>query len=79
MEQQIIKVIEKIRPYLQRDGGDIEFVRFDVATGVVYVNMLGACVGCHGLYDTLKMGIEILIMEEVEGVTAVELAEESMG
>jgi Fe-S cluster biogenesis protein NfuA len=70
MEKEIIKVLEKIRPYIQRDGGDVEFVRVD-QDGVVTVRMLGACMDCMALDTTLKEGIEATLIEEVEGVTAV--------
>ena len=64
------KIIEKIRPYLVRDGGDVEFVRIE--NGIVYVRMLGACVGCSSIDTTLKDGIEALILEEVPGIIGVE-------
>ncbi len=70
MEKEIIKVLEKIRPYIQRDGGDVEFVRVD-QDGVVTVRMLGACMDCMALDTTLKEGIEATLIEEVDGVTAV--------
>lgn len=73
IEKQIIKVIDKIRPYIQRDGGDVEFVRFH--EGVVYVRMLGACQGCSSVYDTLEGGIESILLDEVPGVKRVLLAE----
>lgn len=69
IEESIISVINKIRPYLQRDGGDIEFVRF--AEGIVYVNMLGACAGCSMIDATLKDGVEQILIEEVPGVLEV--------
>ena len=69
-EKKIKKIIDKIRPYLVRDGGDIEFVR--VENGIVYVRMLGACVGCSSIDVTLKDGIEALLLEEVEGIIGVE-------
>lgn len=72
-EKEIIEVIEKIRPYMQRDGGDVEFVSFE--DGIVYVNMHGACSDCLMLDDTLKLGIEALLLEEVEGVREVRVAE----
>lgn len=72
-EQEIIKVIDKIRPYLQRDGGDVEFVSF--IDGIVYVNMHGACSDCMMLDDTLKLGIEAILLEEVEGVKEVRVAQ----
>ena len=40
-EKQIVEILEKLRPYLQRDGGDVEYVKFE--DGIVYVQMLGAC------------------------------------
>lgn len=69
MEQDIKDVIEKIRPYLQRDGGDIEFDSFK--DGIVYVRMLGACVGCSMIDETLKDGVEQILIEEVPGVLEV--------
>lgn len=68
-EEEIKKVIHKLRPYLQRDGGDIEFVKFD--EGVVYVQMHGACEGCLMLDSTLKDGVEQILIEEVPGVLEV--------
>ena len=68
--EEIKKVIEKLRPYLQRDGGDIEYVDFKY--GIVFVKMLGACAGCTMLDDTLKDGVEQILMEEVPGVLEVQ-------
>ena len=59
IEEQIKTVIHKLRPYLQRDGGDIEFVEFK--DGIVYVKMLGACAGCTMLDETLKDGVEQIL------------------
>lgn len=70
IEKEIIKVIDKLRPYLQRDGGDIEYLSFQ--DGIVYVKMLGACAGCHMLDETLKEGVEQILLEEVPGVISVE-------
>ena len=66
IEEQIKNVIHKLRPYLQRDGGDIEYV--DFKDGIVYVRMLGACAGCTMIDETLKDGVEQILMEEVPGV-----------
>ena len=63
------KVINKLRPYLNRDGGDIELI--DFKDGIVYVKMLGACAGCSMLDETLKDGVEQILMEEVPGVLGV--------
>ena len=70
-EKQIIKCIEKIRPYIQAEGGDVDFVKFE--DGIAYVTVFGACVGCMALSDTLTQGIGALIMDEVEGVKDVRL------
>mgnify|MGYP002552258544 FL=1 len=70
IEEQIKNVIHKLRPYLQRDGGDIEYV--DFKDGIVYVRMLGACAGCTMINDTLKDGVEQILMEEVPGVLEVQ-------
>ena len=70
IEEQIKNVIHKLRPYLQRDGGDIEYV--DFKDGIVYVRMLGACAGCTMIDDTLKDGVDQILMEEVPGVLEVQ-------
>ena len=70
--EEIKKVIEKIRPYIQRDGGDLEFVSFE--DEIVYVRFLGACVDCMSIGETLKDGVEAIILDEVSGVKAVVLA-----
>ena len=69
----ITNVINRIRPYLQTDGGDAEFVKFE--NGVVYVRMLGACIGCGSVDVTIKECIEAILLEEVEGVIGVESIE----
>ena len=71
MEEQLIETIEAIRPALQADGGDISFVGVDEETGVVEVELVGACVSCPASTMTLKAGIERILMDRVEGVTAV--------
>ena len=72
-ETEIKQSIEKIRPYINRDGGDVEFVAYDETEGKVTVRMLGACVGCHAVDQTVFYGIQSLLMEEVAGVKSVEL------
>ncbi len=62
--------IAKIRPFLQRDGGDIELV--EVSDGIVKVRLTGACKGCPMSQMTLKQGVERAIMKEVPGVTEVQ-------
>ncbi len=70
IEKQAAEVIEKIRPYIQRDGGDIRFVKYE--DGIVYVEMLGACVGCSLIDTTLTDGVEAILLEEVPGIIGVE-------
>jgi len=69
IEKQIITVLEKIRPFLNRDGGDIEFVKFQ--DGEVFVRMIGACAGCDLIDSTLQDGVATLLKEEVPGVVKV--------
>ena len=68
-EEQVIDVINRIRPYLNSDGGDVEFVKFE--NGIVYVKLIGACAGCAMQDATLKDGLEALLLEEVPGVVEV--------
>ena len=68
-EEKIKEVINKLRPYLISDGGNIEFVKFE--DGIVYIKMLGACAGCALIDYTLKDGVEMDIKEEVPEVKEV--------
>lgn len=68
-EEKIKEIINKIRPYLIGDGGDIEFVKYE--DGILYIKMLGACAGCALIDYTLKDGIEMAIKEEVPEVKEV--------
>lgn len=72
MENQIIALLQKVRPALQADGGDVEFVSFDEKTGVVKVKLQGACGGCPMATMTLKNGIERYLKEALPQITAVE-------
>jgi Fe-S cluster biogenesis protein NfuA len=69
----IRKTLDKIRPFINRDGGDIEFVKFE--EGIVYVRFLGACQNCSAVQETLANGVEVIIMEEVPGVVAVKMVD----
>lgn len=71
IEQQIEKVLERIRPALHMDAGDIEFVKFDAQTGRVHVRLRGACVGCPMSEITLKMGVEAALKEAVPQIKEV--------
>ena len=68
----IKKTLEKIRPFLQRDGGDCEFDSFE--DGIVYVKVSGACEECTLINEDIESGVEVILMEEVPGVIAVRLA-----
>jgi Fe-S cluster biogenesis protein NfuA len=70
IEKQVKEILHKVRPYLQRDGGDVKYIKFE--DGIVYVEMMGACVGCSALDSTLKDGIEAILLEEVPGIIGVE-------
>ncbi len=68
-EEKIKNIIDKLRPFLINDGGDIEFIKYE--NNIVYIKMLGACAGC-GLIDiTLKDGIETAIKEEIPNIKEV--------
>jgi len=71
MTEQVREIIEGIRPLLQRDGGDIELVNVDEQTGIVSVQLQGACKGCPGARMTLKMGVERHLKERIPAVQEV--------
>jgi Fe-S cluster biogenesis protein NfuA len=70
MRENVEKALDKIRPALQRDGGDIELI--DVVDGVVKVRLTGACGGCPMSQMTLKMGVERVLKQQVPEVKSVE-------
>jgi Fe-S cluster biogenesis protein NfuA len=72
IKDQIQESLDKIRPYLQADGGDVEFVELSEDGKVVQVRLQGACGGCPGATMTLKMGIERALRRDVPGVETVE-------
>jgi Fe-S cluster biogenesis protein NfuA len=72
MKEKVEKVLNEIRPMLQRDGGDVELV--SVEDGVVKVRLQGACAGCPMSQMTLRNGIEKVLKEKVPEVKAVEPA-----
>lgn len=72
--KEVKKVIRKLRPYLNQDGGDLEFV--DFKDGVVYIKLLGACMGCSSSDDTIKNSIEAMLLEGVPYVIGVEKVED---
>ncbi len=71
MQSQVEEVIEVIRPAIQADGGDISLVGIDEDSGVVTVELHGACVGCPASTVTMKAGIERIMKDRVPWVTSV--------
>jgi Fe-S cluster biogenesis protein NfuA len=71
MEQKIIEALEKIRPFLQRDGGDIEFVEL-TEDMTVKVKLQGHCAGCPGAQMTIKGVVERILKESYPEIKAVE-------
>ncbi|MCP4222423.1 MAG: NifU family protein [Actinomycetia bacterium] len=71
MRDKVEEVIAVIRPAIQADAGDIALIDVDEATGLVTVELQGACVTCPASTQTLKMGIERILKDRVEGVTEV--------
>ena len=71
--QLIQTTLDKVRYFLQRDGGDCEFV--DFKDGIVYVRMHGACQGCAYANNDIKELVEVILQEEVPGVVEVRLAD----
>jgi Fe-S cluster biogenesis protein NfuA len=71
VEAQLLEALEAIRPALQMDGGDIRVVEMHEDTGVLDVELLGACTGCPMSTQTLKAGIERILKDRVPGITAV--------
>lgn len=71
MEKNIKEAIENIRPFLQRDGGDIEFVEY-TEDKIVKVRLQGACHGCAGAQMTLKGVVERILKEQYPEIVGVE-------
>jgi Fe-S cluster biogenesis protein NfuA len=74
LKNKILTILDKIRPALQADGGDVEFVEL-TADNVVKVRLQGACKGCPMSQMTLKQGIEKFLLKEIPEIKAVESAE----
>ena len=70
LRDRVAAVLEKIRPLVQADGGDVELVDVD-DEGVVSVRLRGACIGCPSAAITLTLGIERSLKEEIPEVTRV--------
>lgn len=72
MRAEIEKVIAAVRPAVQADKGDIKLVSIDTDTGIVEVELMGACTSCPASSSTLKAGVERIMKDRVPGVTEVQ-------
>ena len=70
-EQEVRETLEDVRPHLQADGGDIDFV--GIEDGVVKVRLKGACAGCSMSQMTIKWGVEDYLKKKIPGIIAVEV------
>ena len=68
-ELKIKKTIDKIRPYLINDGGDLEFIKYE--NNIVYIKLTGACENCPMMDITIKDGIEQLLINEIPEIKEV--------
>lgn len=73
LESKVINVLNQIRPYLQQDGGDLEFVELS-DDNIVYVKLQGACGSCPYSRQTLKDGIEKAMLKALPEIKSVEQA-----
>ncbi|MDY6958677.1 MAG: NifU family protein [Halobacteriota archaeon] len=71
MKDDVEKALDKIKPALRADGGDVELVNVDEDTGIVDVKLVGSCAGCPMSTMTLKNGIERVLKQEVPKVKEV--------
>lgn len=73
LEDRIEYSLNKLRPYLKREGGDIKIDHYEKETGILYVDMIGACKGCAFATSDISDSIEVLLMQEIPQITAVKL------
>lgn len=72
MRDKVMAALDKIRPSLQADGGNVELVEVDTEKGIVKVKLQGACAGCPLSTITLKQGIERIIKQEIPEIKEVQ-------
>ena len=75
IEEKIKQTLEKIRPYLNNDGGDVEFIKFE--DGICYVKLKGACAGCVFADMTIENTVEEILISEIPEVIKVLNIEEA--
>ena len=69
IEEKIKSTIEKMRPFLINDGGDLEYIKYE--DNIVYIKLKGACQGCPMMDITIKEGIEQLLVNEIPEIKEV--------
>ncbi len=72
IEQKVLTTLVSVRPYLQQDGGDVEFVNFSQQTGILLVRLTGACKTCPMSTMTLRAGIERVLRKAIPEIKRVE-------
>ena len=72
MRDRVEKALDKIRPALQADGGNVELIDVDEAKGVVKLKLVGACGSCPMSQMTLRMGVERVLREDIPEITEVQ-------
>ena len=75
IEEKIDEVLDRLRPFLAREGGNIQLDHFDPETGFCYVSMTGACNGCYMAASDVSDSVEILLMDEIPEIKKVELVQ----
>jgi len=76
--ERVAEVITVIRPAIQADQGDIFLRDVDEETGVVSVELVGACISCPASSQTLKQGLERILKQRIGGVTSVQHVGEAL-
>jgi Fe-S cluster biogenesis protein NfuA len=76
IEEKIDEVLERLRPFLAREGGNIQLDHFDPETGYCYVKMTGACNGCYMAESDVSDSVEVLLMDEIPEIKKVQLVQQ---
>jgi Fe-S cluster biogenesis protein NfuA len=79
LQAKVEEVIEVVRPIIQADNGDVVLHSVDEETGIVEVELVGACVSCPASSQTLKAGLERILKDRVPGITEVVNVGETTG